>query len=284
VSSSSPSIRYRPLKTLDDFASVVDLERCIWGPGYDDVVPTPILAVTSQRGGILIGAFADERPIGFIYSIAAIKNDMPTQWSHMLGVLPEYRSAGVGHRLKLLQRERALEMGLDLIEWTFDPMQAANAHLNFSKLGVLVEEYEPNVYGTSASPLHAGNPTDRFIAEWLIRSSRVERRVAAGERLAPPSPQSSRSNAAADPRPINRAIAVGEWLDCGDVDLSLEAPHLTVEIPAGFTEMLSRAPDLALAWRMATREIFMTYFARRYRAVEFLLDREARAGRYLLAK
>ena len=99
-------------------------------------MPVPILAVTVLRGGILIGAFDGDRMVGFVYSLPGIKHGRPTQWSHMLGVLDDYRSAGVGHQLKVLQREQTLAMGLDSIEWTYDPMQALNAHLNFAKLGV----------------------------------------------------------------------------------------------------------------------------------------------------
>src|SRR5262249_17605304 len=175
------TVSYRDLTRLDEFAAVVALERSIWGPGYDEVVPTPILTVSINRGGILIGAFEGERMIGFVYSLAGIKHGKPTQWSHMLGVVPEYRREGVGRRLKLMQRERALQMGLDLIEWTYDPMQAMNAHLNFQKLGVVVEEYEENIYGESTSPLHKGNPTDRFVAEWWIASDRVAQRIGGTE-------------------------------------------------------------------------------------------------------
>jgi predicted GNAT superfamily acetyltransferase len=272
------SLSFRDLTTLDDFAAVVNLERRIWGPGYEDVVPVPILAVTVKRGGILVGAFDGDRMVGFVYSMAGLKDGRPTQWSHMLGVAEEYRDAGLGFRLKLLQRERALAMGLDLVEWTFDPMQAANAHLNFAKLGVIVEEYEENAYGESASPLHAGNPTDRFVAEWWIRKPHVERRVALS------GPFVLESSEIADARPANRMRAAGEWLECAGVDLSLDVRRLTVQIPVGFTDMLSRNPELALAWRLRTREIFTTYFARGYRAVDFHLDRTARLGAYLLTR
>src|SRR5439155_5809741 len=173
------SVTYRDLTTLEEYAAVVDLERAIWGPGYDEVVPVPILAVTVKRGGILIGAFTDDRLVGFVYSLPGIKQGKPTQWSHMLGVVDAFRSAGVGYELKRRQRERTLAMGLDLIEWTFDPMQAMNAHFNFAKLGVLVEEYEENAYGESQSPLHRGTPTDRLVAEWRITEARVAERVAA---------------------------------------------------------------------------------------------------------
>jgi len=273
-----PDFIYRDLTTLEEFADVVELERQIWGPGYDEVVPVPILAVSVHRGGILIGAFDGGRMIGFVYSLPAIKDGKATQWSHMAGVLAEYRSAGLGRTLKLLQRDRTLAMGLDLIEWTYDPLQAMNAHLNFAKLGVVVEEYLENVYGTSSSPLHQGNPTDRFVAEWWIRTPHVERRVAPAGLLA------LRTNEVADAARVNRTAASGEWLESVDVDLSLEARRLAVEIPMGFTDMLSREPDLALAWRVCTRAIFTTYFDRGYRAVDFGLDREGRKGAYLLTR
>jgi predicted GNAT superfamily acetyltransferase len=269
-----PRITCRDLTMLDDFAGVVDLEREIWGPGYDEVVPVPILAVTVMRGGILIGAFDGDRMVGFVYSLPGIKHGQPTQWSHMLGVLDAFRGDGVGYQLKILQRERTLAMGLDLIEWTYDPMQAMNAHLNFAKLGVIAEEYEVNVYGESTSPLHKGNPTDRFVAEWWVGDARVEERLRGVAPLAP----------ILTVEPAGRARPAGEWLEPAAIDLSLDAKRISVEIPAGFTQMLSSAPDLALEWRMATREVFTTYFSRGYRALEFFLDREERKGAYLLIR
>jgi predicted GNAT superfamily acetyltransferase len=298
------SVTYRDLTTLEDFASVVELEREIWGPGYDEVVPVPILAVTVMRGGILIGAFdsstlrpAQGRPepsrgatasgssraasggdgdrmIGFVYSLAGIKHGKPTQWSHMAGVLDMFRGSGVGYQLKVLQRERALAMGLGLVEWTYDPLQALNAHLNFARLGVVVEEYEVNVYGESSSPLHKGNPTDRFVAEWFVGDARVEERLRGAAPLAP----------VLTVEPVGRTRPAGEWLAPAAIDLAVDAKRISVEIPIGFSQMLSAAPDLALEWRMTTRELFTTYFARGYRAVEFFLDREARKGAYLLSR
>src|SRR5258708_39216505 len=88
----------------------------------------------------------------------------------MRGETGDARDEGLGLRLKLAQRERALQMGIDLIEWTYDPLQALNAHLNFAKLGVVVEDYEENIYGVSSSPLHSGSPTDRFVAEWRLEA------------------------------------------------------------------------------------------------------------------
>ena len=272
------TVTYRDLTTLEEFAQVVELERVIWGPGYDEVVPVPILAVTVKRGGILVGAFEANQMIGFVYSLPGIKYGKPTQWSHMLGVLDEFRNAGAGRELKLLQRERTLALGLDLIEWTYDPMQAMNAHLNFARLGIVVEEYEENVYGESSSPLHRGNPTDRFVAEWWVREPHVERRIAPAGGLTPGTSE------LADAQPVNRVAENGDWLESVDVDLSLDARRLLVHIPMGFTDMLARNPELALAWRVCTRAIFTTYFDRGYKAVDFMLDRAARRGTYLLVR
>src|SRR5215475_2168581 len=142
----------------------------------------------------------------------------------MIGVVAEHHYNNTGRQLKLLQRERALAMGLELIEWTYDPMQAMNAHLNFAKLGVVVEEYEENVYGESSSPLHRGNPTDRFVAEWWIRRPHVERRLAAAERAERGSDALTlRTNELAEARSVNQMAAAGEWLESVDVDLSVDA-------------------------------------------------------------
>jgi predicted GNAT superfamily acetyltransferase len=241
-------------------------------------VPTPLFAITVKRGGILIGAFDGERMVAFVYSLPAIVDGKPAQWSHMLGVLPAYRDAGLGRELKLLQRDRALAMGLDLIEWTYDPLQALNAHLNFAKLGIVVHEYEENIYGASTSPLHRGNPTDRFVAQWWIRRPHVERRI--GPKTGPDAlTKTVRSHEAAAPGRVNRVDGAAA---CAEVNLSLTDTRLLVEIPTGFTEMLAGQPALAMAWRMATRQIFTTYFGRGYQAVDFLLDRAGKKGAYLL--
>jgi predicted GNAT superfamily acetyltransferase len=267
----------RDLTAIDELRQIVELERQIWGVDYDDVVTVPILTVTTKRGGVLIGAFDHGRLVGFVYSLPGIKAGKPIQWSHMLGVIEEYRRAGVGRALKLEQRLRAIETGCDLVEWTYDPMQAANAHLNFVSLGVVVEEYAINVYGESTSRLHKGTPTDRFVAQWWIREPHVTRRIESTTAWV------VRARDAAQAPVVNRTRASGRWLACEDYDLGRPDRRLWVEIPTGFTEMQAEDPARALEWRMATRAIFTTYFARGYRAVDFVLDKSAGRGRYLLA-
>jgi predicted GNAT superfamily acetyltransferase len=270
----------RPLTTLDECREVTALERTVWGyTDAEDVVPPPVLIVSIKRGGILLGAFDDGGVMrGFVYSMPAIKDGRPTQWSHMLGVSPAMRAAGLGARLKLAQRQAAIDMGIDLIEWTYDPLQAANAHLNFAKLGIVVEEYEENIYGESSSPLHSGTPTDRFVAEWRIREPHVERRIAAH------GGPSMRDTTVAHAPVVNPAREAEPWLRPGTADLSIGARRVLVEIPVGFSEMLERDRVLAQEWRLSTRQVFQHYFARGYRAVDFFLAREAGKGQYLLAQ
>jgi predicted GNAT superfamily acetyltransferase len=266
------------LTTLHDCREVARLEKVVWGyTDAEDVVPPPVLIVSIKRGGILLGAFdAAGAMKGFVYSMPGLKDSRPMQWSHMLGVAPEARNAGLGVQLKVAQRHATLEMGLDLIEWTYDPLQALNAHLNFARLGVVVEEYEENIYGDSSSPLHRGTPTDRFVAEWNILEAHVERRLAAAGPVI-------RDQSVASAPVVNPSEDGKEWVRPTPGNLTLTGRRLLVEIPTGFAEMQQRDPGLALDWRLATRAIFQHYLRRNYRVVDFFLSREARRGQYLLS-
>lgn len=274
-------LRFRDLHTADEFRQVMDLEAQVWGfTDLNDMVTVPVFTITVKRGAILIGAFdAADRMVGFVYSIVGMKTGRQVlQWSHMLGVLPEYRNSGLGRTLKLAQRDRALAQGYELIEWTYDPLQAMNAHLNFTKLGVVAEEYHRNVYGESTSVLHKGTPTDRLVAQWWIARPHVERRVAPGSLLP------VTTHELADAAPVNITHPAQTWLANSDLFLARDERRLVLEIPMGFTEMQREAPALALEWRMQTREIFETYFGKGYRVVDFHLDRPHHRGRYVLAK
>jgi predicted GNAT superfamily acetyltransferase len=235
-----------------------------------------MFVVTVKRGGILVGAYDGARLFGFVYSIAGLKDGRPMQWSHMLGVRPEYRASGIGRELKLEQRCLSLAIGIDLMEWTFDPLVAVNAHLNFRRLGVVVEDYGINVYGDSSSPLHKGAPTDRFIAQWWMRAPRVEALLGAVE---------TRHEEASwpDVACANSVDRRGGWVVCSGSDLERSDARVAVKIPAGFTDMLERQPEAAHAWRMATREIFTSYLSRGYRVVDFSFVPGAEYGTYLLA-
>src|SRR5580692_12267528 len=137
-----------------------------------------MFVVATKIGGQLLGAFDGDRMVAFCVAIPGLKQGGKVYLhSHMLGVLPEYRNAGVGRQLKLRQRDDALARGIDLIEWTFDPLDLKNAWFNIERLGVVVRRYLRNQYGVSSSALHGGLPTDRLVAEWWIAKPREKAEV-----------------------------------------------------------------------------------------------------------
>lgn len=269
----------RDLNTIEDFRQVVALERDIWGyTDSSDMVGVPVFIFTIHRGATLIGAFEPRgRMVGFAYAVVGMKGGRPMMWSHMTGVLPEFRG-GLGYRLKLAQRDRALAQGYDLIEWTFDPLQAMNAHFNFAKLGGIVEEYEQNFYGESTSTLHKGTPTDRAVLSWRISAPHVLRRLEASTVFR------ARAQEVNDAPVANATTIDGEWRKITQIDLTIDERRVWIEIPTGFTEMQQRAPDRALSWRMDVRQMFEHYLSKGFRAVDFVLQRESGFGRYLLAR
>jgi len=167
-------IEIRQLFHLPEFNEVLRLQQVIWGFAEVELLPLRFLVVVSKVGGHVFGAFDGGEMIGFCFAIPGVKpSGRPYLHSHMLGVLPPYHNAGIGRRLKLRQRDDALARGIELIEWTFDPLELKNAFLNIERLGAIVRRYSVNQYGVTASPLHGGLPTDRCIAEWWIDSPRV---------------------------------------------------------------------------------------------------------------
>jgi predicted GNAT superfamily acetyltransferase len=174
-------IRIRAMQKAQEMGVCVDLQQRIWGYAPLDTVPDQIFIVAKKTGGQVMTAYEGDTPVGFALAFAAMRDGFTYLHSHMVGVVEGYQNRGVGRLLKLAQREDALERGINLIEWTFDPLQLKNAHFNIERLGAIVRHYIPNLYGRTTSPLHAGLPTDRLVAEWWVRSQRVED-VLAGKR------------------------------------------------------------------------------------------------------
>ncbi len=177
-------IEVRALTSHSEFQDAVRLQQEIWGFEEIELLPLRLFVVASKVGGQVFGAFDGSRMIGFCLAIPGLKaRGKSYLHSHMLGVLRDYRDSGVGRRLKLAQRDEALARGIDLIEWTFDPLEIKNAFFNVERLGAIVRRYVYNQYGTTSSPLHGGLPTDRCIAEWWIASPRANA-IVAGEPFA----------------------------------------------------------------------------------------------------
>ena len=168
-------IELRALTEGRQFHEAVALQKTVWG--FDDVelLPVRLFVVATKVGGQAFGAYDGNKMIGFLLSIPGLKPGGGSYLhSHMLGVLPEYRNRGVGRMLKLRQRADALERGIGLVEWTFDPLELKNAFFNMERLGAIVRRYVENQYGTTTSPLHGGLPTDRCVAEWWLASAHAE--------------------------------------------------------------------------------------------------------------
>jgi predicted GNAT superfamily acetyltransferase len=230
-SRSHHEIEIRHCATLAEYDDCVHLEHAVWGE--DIAVPSAIFVVAHHTGGQVLGAFAPaaanqkSKMVGFTLALAAVRTRGPYLHSHMTAVLPEFRDRGVGRRLKLFQRQDALKRGIDLIEWTFDPLELKNAHFNLALLGAVARRFIPDCYGVTESPLHRGLPTDRVVAEWWLSSERVK------SILADNSPPAS---------------------DC--------AEH--IPIPPNLDEIKARDPAAATGLQAAAREKFQTLFARGY--------------------
>lgn len=167
----------RALNAVEEMSIGVRLQQAVWGYSEIDTVPEQMFVVAKESGGQVLAAFCGEQPVGFALAYAGIHHGSHYLHSHMVGILPEFQNRGVGRLLKLSQREDALARNIELIEWTFDPLQLRNAHFNLVRLGAIVRRYIPNCYGRTTSPLHAGLPTDRLVAEWWVGSERVEAAV-----------------------------------------------------------------------------------------------------------
>ncbi|MSV31986.1 MAG: GNAT family N-acetyltransferase [Bryobacterales bacterium] len=172
-------ISVRTITEIGDLREAVRLQKTIWGFEDLELLPVRMFVVAHRVGGQTMAAFDDDTMVGFLIAVPGVKTD-GTHYLHsnMMGVLADYRNLGVGRQLKLAQREEALERGIEMIEWTFDPLELKNAFFNVQRLGAVVERYVLNQYGITSSLLHGGLPTDRCVASWSLRSERVERVVA----------------------------------------------------------------------------------------------------------
>jgi predicted GNAT superfamily acetyltransferase len=164
----------RKCHNLDEMSACVRLQKEVWNFADAELVPLRVFVVAEKIGGQIIGAFDDGEMVAFALSLPGSRGGHSYLHSQMLAVQSEYRNAGLGRRIKLFQREDALARGFELIEWTFDPLEIKNAYLNVERLGAIARRYHVNQYGITSSPLQGGLPSDRLVAEWWLKSTRVE--------------------------------------------------------------------------------------------------------------
>lgn len=265
------------IKTVNDIESFRRIEALqieIWGMPERDVVPIHQLLAASGAGGAVIAAVApDGAFVGFCYGFAGWRAGRPLFYSHMAGVLGDRQLQEVGFRLKCAQRQAALAMGYDRAVWTYDPLQSVNARFNMRKLGATAGRYYVNYYGDMLDELNRGTESDRIEVDWALRSRRVEDATSgrAMDRTWPRAPHALEAD------PATSAP--------GGPALGLDAPAVLLEIPTDFPAIRARDLGLANAWRVASREAFLHYFSRGYRAVDFLLHRGERLrGEYVLSR
>ena len=179
--STGPTV-IRNLHDLDEMRACVALQKEVWNFSDAELVPLRMFVVAEKIGGQVIGAFAAKELVGFALSIPGVRDGRSYLHSHMLAVRTQHQNAGLGRRIKLFQRDDALARRFELIEWTFDPLEIKNAYLNIEKLGTIARRYNVNQYGITSSPLQGGLPSDRLVAEWWLKSKRVETLLRTGAR------------------------------------------------------------------------------------------------------
>ena len=269
------TITLRPLETRDEFEACVRLQRDTWGPDFVDVVPATILMVSQRVGGVATGAFDTNRQLlGFVFGISGIRDGRLAHWSYMLAVRPEARRAGVGRQLKLHQRERLLELGVDVAYWSFDPLVARNANLNVNGLGAMPVEYVVNMYGNTGSTLHRGLDTDRLVVEWRLSDPKVEATLSDG----PPALPSQ----AEDAPTVTPDIETGRVSSGRSPDFP-DGAWVRISVPLDITAIKNTSSDDARRWQRATRRAFGHYLSGGYRVAGFILASDSERAWYVLS-
>lgn len=272
----SESIHIRPLSTIEEYDQVEDVQRRAWSMDNDkDVVPMHVLLTAQKNGGLCAGAFDETNAmLGFVFGFPGISSDGKLKHcSHMMGILPGSQRHNVGYRLKCFQRQYVQKQDIDLITWTYDPLEGQNATLNITKLGAIVHKYYHNLYGDTLGGLNRGLPTDRFEVEWWLNSPRVKAFVdTARER-----PTLERfESAGALPKLTTtfegtpRPVVHESW-----------AEVITIEVPFDFQSIKVASAELAREWRHVTALLFSQAFSNHYHVIDFVSQN--RRNFYLLS-
>ncbi|MFV9505081.1 MAG: hypothetical protein AB4911_11015 [Oscillochloridaceae bacterium umkhey_bin13] len=265
------SIEIRLITTLAEYAACEVIQRTVWG--HMGVVPDHMLLTVQRNGGIVLGAFDQAAPgaplVGFVFGFLGRSEDGRLKHaSHMAAVLPAYRDAQLGARLKWTQRDHALAQGLELMTWTFDPLLARNANLNIARLGAVCSTYVRNIYGPEPEDPHGPLPSDRFRVDWWLTSEQVvSRRV--GLQTTPDAATLRSMALLANPDPLEPvAEPVGQ--------------RFLIQIPTHMDALLMTDMNRARAWRYQVRGLAEAAFALGFRVTAFA--RDGLVGLYLLER
>jgi chorismate synthase len=268
-------VTIRDLETHADYAACVALQRDTWGKNFNDAVPASILLVSQKVGGVAAGAFDETgRLLGFVFGITGVHGGDVVHWSDMLAVRPESQNLGLGRRLKEFQRQAVARVGARSIFWTYDPLVARNAHLNFNVFGVRAVEYARDMYGSeTGSELHRAIGTDRIVVAWPVDDEELARRKRETTAARDGGDYDNTPVLGDADRPDRKA---NESVGAGD--------HLRIAIPLDIAVMQGRDPARAKSWRSSTRAAFESSFVAGYNIEGVTVDAERDRGYYLLAR
>lgn len=255
----------REIRTMPEFRALLELQQAIWGMPPGEATSPYVMNAVIHNGGVVIGAEVDGQLVGFCFAFVGWRDEGRLLWSHMTGVLPEFRDQGVGLRLKHAQRQWALEHGFTVMGWTFDPMQRGNANFNFHLLGAIANTYHVDLYGEMTDEINAGLASDRLEVRWLLNDERVV--------------------ASAENRPLEKPDVPFEEaafaLRAGENDTLITSPETAFERPICFIEIpyhlnaLKRSNiTLAQHWQLALRQAMQAAFQQGYIAVDFVTQGE----------
>lgn len=268
-------VQVRDVAGTDELRACQQLQKRTWGITEDGyLLPVATLAAAQKMGGSVLGAFRGGALVGFTFAfLGRYRGGELTLYSQLAAIDPAHQGAGIGRQLKLAQRQRALELGLGSVTWTFDPLQAKNAAFNLATLGARGIAYETDLYGNRTDPLNAGLATDRLVVQWPTRGP------LGGEAELDPEldrlVRSSASHHAASSRPIR-----------GSFPESRERAHdvVLIESPADIATLKQREPDRAKAWQCAVRDAFQGAFAEGLVVTGFVRDRSRGRAFYVLRR
>lgn len=264
----------RLIETPEDMRLVEQLQREVWPGSETDVVPLHMLITAVHNGGIVLGAFIEEKMVGFVFGFPGLEEipDGPRakHCSHMMGIHPNHRDGGIGFALKRAQWQMVRHQGLDHVTWTYDPLLSRNAYLNIAKLGAVCTTYHRSEYGEMRDGLNAGLPSDRFQVDWWINTRRVQSRLGKRSRPTLKLAHVARSGL----RPFYALQPSTDNLPHPPEHLPLFDDRLLLaEIPGDFMELKSKDFALARDWRFFTRELFESAFKANYIVTDFIFDK-----------
>jgi predicted GNAT superfamily acetyltransferase len=233
------NVDLRPLFSLDQFDDAIGIMVATWGPFQ--LPPREVITALAHSGNVPLGAYVDERLVGFVLGWAGVDEEGLHVHSHMLAALPERRHRGVGFALKLGQRAQALDQGIHVARWTFDPLVARNAWLNLGKLGAVADRFGRAFYGEMTDDINRGDRTDRLVVRWDLDPDPVPR----------PVPDGLPTVLAADGDPDAPVPVAGSAPSAGGG---------IVEVPREHSDIRKRDADLASRWRDAAADALEACF------------------------